>query len=101
MGQRYSLRATERAEVVVMRRWQMAARSRAVAVEYEEDVMNIQPQKQDFKPTSLLWPLDLAREAWAYGLDAFQQRNRFLPRRIDLLLDERCHLCLKLGALLG
>src|SRR5512145_1124143 len=61
-----------------MRRWQMAARSRAVAVEYEEDVMNIQPQKQEFKPTSPLWPLDLAREAWAYGLDAFQRSILFL-----------------------
>ena len=40
--------------------------------------MNIQPQKQDFKPTSLLWPLDLAREAWAYGLDAFQRSILFL-----------------------
>jgi pimeloyl-ACP methyl ester carboxylesterase len=40
--------------------------------------MNIQPQKQEFKPTSLLWPLDLAREAWAYGLDAFQRSILFL-----------------------
>jgi pimeloyl-ACP methyl ester carboxylesterase len=40
--------------------------------------MNTQPQKQDFKPTSPLWPLDLAREAWAYGLDAMQRSILFL-----------------------
>jgi pimeloyl-ACP methyl ester carboxylesterase len=39
--------------------------------------MNIQPQKQEFKPLSPLWPLDLAREVWAYGLDAFQRSILF------------------------
>lgn len=40
--------------------------------------MNQQPQKQEFKPTSPLWPLDVAREAWAYGLDAVQRSILFL-----------------------
>jgi pimeloyl-ACP methyl ester carboxylesterase len=40
--------------------------------------MNTQPQKTEFKPGSPLWPLDLAREAWAYGLDAFQRSVLFL-----------------------
>jgi pimeloyl-ACP methyl ester carboxylesterase len=40
--------------------------------------MNTQPQKQEFKPTSPLWALDLAREAWAYGLDTFQRSILFL-----------------------
>jgi pimeloyl-ACP methyl ester carboxylesterase len=40
--------------------------------------MNTQPQKQEFKPTSPLWPLDFARETWAYGLDAFQRSILFL-----------------------
>ncbi len=40
--------------------------------------MNTQPQKQDFKSTSPLWSLDLAREAWAYGLDAMQRSILFL-----------------------
>jgi pimeloyl-ACP methyl ester carboxylesterase len=39
--------------------------------------MNQHPQKQEFKPTAPLWPFDLAREAWAYGLDAFQRSILF------------------------
>jgi pimeloyl-ACP methyl ester carboxylesterase len=45
---------------------------------YEEDVMNTQPQNQEFKPVSPLWPLELVREAWAYGLDTFQRNILFL-----------------------
>ena len=40
--------------------------------------MHTQPEKTEFKPTSPLWPLDVAREAWAYGLDAFQRSVLFL-----------------------
>jgi hypothetical protein len=49
-----------------------------VANEFEEDIMNTQPQKQEFKPVSPLWPLDISREAWAYGLDTFQRSILFL-----------------------
>jgi pimeloyl-ACP methyl ester carboxylesterase len=48
------------------------------ADEFEEDVMNIQLQKPASTPTPPFWPLDLAREAWAYGLDAFQRSILFL-----------------------
>jgi pimeloyl-ACP methyl ester carboxylesterase len=40
--------------------------------------MNTQPQQHDFKPMSPLWALDLAREAWDYGIDAFQRSILFL-----------------------
>jgi pimeloyl-ACP methyl ester carboxylesterase len=49
-----------------------------VADEFEENIMNTLPPKTEFKPTSPLWPLDLARETWAYGLDAFQRGILFL-----------------------
>ena len=40
--------------------------------------MNTQPHKAEFEPTSLLWPVDLAREAWAYGVDTLQRSILFL-----------------------
>jgi pimeloyl-ACP methyl ester carboxylesterase len=40
--------------------------------------MNRQPQEAEFKPASTLWPADLARQAWAYGLDSFQRSILFM-----------------------
>jgi len=40
--------------------------------------MNTQLQKQESTPTPFFWPLELARGAWAYGLDAFQRNILFL-----------------------
>jgi pimeloyl-ACP methyl ester carboxylesterase len=40
--------------------------------------MSTQPQKVEFKPTSPLWPVDFARQAWSYGLDTFQRSILFL-----------------------
>ena len=40
--------------------------------------MNKQPKDREIKPTTPLWPLDLAREAWTYGLDAAQRSILFL-----------------------
>ena len=35
--------------------------------------MSVEPAKSDPNASSALWPLGIAREAWAYGLDAFQR----------------------------
>jgi pimeloyl-ACP methyl ester carboxylesterase len=40
--------------------------------------MNTHPQKVDFKPTAPLGPVDVVRQAWAYGLDTFQRSILFL-----------------------
>ena len=40
--------------------------------------MNTLPKKTEFEPTSPLWALDFARQAWAYGLDTFQRSILFL-----------------------
>jgi pimeloyl-ACP methyl ester carboxylesterase len=40
--------------------------------------MNRRPQDVEFKPASPLWPVDLVRQGWAYGLDSFQRGILFL-----------------------
>jgi pimeloyl-ACP methyl ester carboxylesterase len=40
--------------------------------------MSEQPVKASSTASSALWPLDIAREAWAYGLDMFQRSILFL-----------------------
>jgi Protein of unknown function (DUF3141) len=51
---------------------------RDITNNFEEDIlMSRQVENTEPKPTAPLWPTD-AREAWSYGLDAFQRSILFL-----------------------